>query len=128
MSKMINLTEFADGAVAERVNIELQKVLENLADPNTDPKKVRTVTVKISMKGDEKRDLANVTVTAATKLAPAKDIETKIVLDRDGRGKVVGQELKSGVKGQVFIDQDGDVAEDTGEKIISFKKTQGGSK
>jgi uncharacterized protein YuzE len=128
MPNMINLTEFADGAVAERVNIELQKVLENLTDPNTDPKKVRTVTVKISMKGDEKRDLANVTVTASTKLAPAKDIETKIVLDIDGKGKVVGQELKSGVKGQIFIDKDGDVAEDIGEKIISFKKSQGGTK
>jgi hypothetical protein len=127
MPNLINLTEFADGAVAERVNIELQKALENLADPNTDPKKVRSITVKISMKGDEKRDLANVTVTATTKLAPAKDIETKIVLDRDGKGKVVGQELKSGVKGQTFIDPEGDVAEDTGEKIISFKKTQGGS-
>jgi hypothetical protein len=52
MPNMINLTEFADGAVAERVNIELQKVLENLTDPNTDPKKVRTITVEISMKGE----------------------------------------------------------------------------
>jgi len=126
MTKIINLSEFADGAVAERVNIELQKALENLADPNTDPKKARTITIKITMKGDDKRDLANVTVTANTKLAPAKDIETRIVLDRDGRGKVVGQELKSGAKGQTFVDDDGDVSSDTGEKIISFKK-QGGS-
>ncbi|MGD6778815.1 replication terminator protein [Sutcliffiella horikoshii] len=126
MTKIINLSDFAEGAVAERVNIELQKALENLADPNTDPKKARTITLKITMKGDDKRDLANVTVTANTKLAPAKDIETRIVLDRDGKGKVVGQELKSGARGQTFVDVEGDVSTDTGEKIISFKK-QGGS-
>jgi hypothetical protein len=125
MPNMIDLSNFADGAVAERVNIEIQKVLENLADPNTDAKKARTITVKITMKGDEKRDLANVSVQASSKLAPAKEIETKIVLDRDGRGKIVGQELKSGVKGQVFMDSDGDVAEDTGKKIVDFRKTEG---
>lgn len=127
MANIINLTEFADGAFAEKVNIEILKVLENLADPNTDPKKARTVTVKITMKGDGNRDLANVSVSATSKLAPAKEIETKIILDRDAKGKVTGAELKSGVKGQTYIDNEGEVSEDTGEKIISFKK-QGGTK
>lgn len=119
---IIDLGEFADGAVSERVNIELQKVLDNLADPNTDPKRERTVTLKISIKGDDKRDLANVTVMASSKLAPAKSIESKIILDRDSKGRVVGQELKSGIVGQTFIDNDGDIAEDNGNKIINLKQ------
>lgn len=121
----IDLTEFADGAVAERFNIELNKVLENIADPNTDPKKVRKVTLTVSLKADDKRDIASVGIVAKSTIVPAKDIETKIVLDYDNRGKIIGQELKSGIKGQTFVDEDGDVSTDTGEKIINFRATGG---
>ncbi|POD45915.1 replication terminator protein [Pseudomonas syringae pv. syringae] len=123
----INLTDFADGAVAERFNMELSKVLENIADPNTDPKKVRKVTLTISLKADDKRDIAQVGIVAKTTLVPAKDIETKIVMGQDNKGKVVGAELKSGIKGQTFVDDDGDIASDTGDKIVDFRK-QGGTK
>lgn len=122
MAKIINLSEFADGAVAERFNIELRKVLENIADPNTDPKKARKVTLTVTLKADEQRDIANVSVQAKTVLAPAKQIETKIVMDYDGDGYVTGAELKSGLKGQSYITEDGEVADDRGNKIVSFKK------
>ncbi|WP_257279280.1 hypothetical protein [Clostridium botulinum] len=38
MEKMINLETFADGALAEKINMALKEVLENIADPNTDYK------------------------------------------------------------------------------------------
>lgn len=123
----INLMDFADGAVAERFNLELRKVLDNIADPNTDPKKVRKVTLTVSLKADDKRDIASVGIVAKSTIVPAKDIETKIVLDYDTKGNVIGQELKSGAKGQTFMDVDGDMATDTGEKIINFR-AQGGNK
>lgn len=126
---IIDMNSFADGAVAERFNLELQKVLENIADPNTDPKKVRKVAVTVSVKADEKRDIASVSIQAKTTLAPAKDIETKIVMDYDAKGRVTGQELKSGAKGQTFITPNGEIATDTGEiltpeegKVIDFKQ------
>ncbi|MCT4573522.1 replication terminator protein, partial [Bacillus thuringiensis] len=52
---MIDLNSFADGALFERVNIELKKVLENIADPNTDPKKVRKINITIAVAGDQQR-------------------------------------------------------------------------
>lgn len=124
---MINLSSFADGAVAERFNIELEKVLENISDPNTDPKKTRKLTLTLSFKADEERDITSVGVQAKTSLAPAKDIQTKIVMDRGGDGKVIGQELKSGVKGQTYMTDDGDVADDRG-KVVNYKKFGGDSK
>jgi len=124
MSKIIDLNSFAQGSLQERVNIELQKVLANIADPNTDPKKVRKVTLTLSISGDDQRNLAAVQIQAKSNLAPAKAIETKIIMDLDHKGKVTGAELKSGVQGQTYIDTDGDVATDTGEKIISFKATK----
>lgn len=123
MSEIIDLSSFADGAVAERFNQELKKLLENIADPNTDPKKARKLTLTVTLKADEKRDLATVNVVAKSTLAPAKDIETKIIMDYDNEGKVIGAELKSGAKGQTFITEDGEVVDDKG-KVINFKANQ----
>jgi hypothetical protein len=123
----INLQELAGGAVSEKFNRELQKVLNNIADPNTDAGKVRTIELKIKLKADEKRDVINATVSAVSKLAPAKEVETKIMLGRDNAGRVVGAELKSGIPGQTFIDEAGDVAEDDGTKIIDLRKVKGGN-
>ncbi|MGE6718691.1 replication terminator protein [Peribacillus frigoritolerans] len=123
MSKIIDLNTFAEGALSERFNNELQRVLENIADPNTDPKKTRKLTMTVAFNADEKRDVIFTSVLAKLSLAPAKQIEAKLMMDFDGNGKITGAELKSGVKGQTFIDTDGDISTDQGEKIISFKNT-----
>ncbi|KZE66777.1 replication terminator protein [Fictibacillus phosphorivorans] len=122
MANIINLSSFAEGAVAERFNAELQKILENIADPNTDAAKVRKLTLTLSFKADEKRDIVVTSVQAKSALSPAKHIETKIVMDLDNRGNVTGAELKSGIKGQSYITEDGEVETDVGEKVISFKQ------
>ncbi|MGD6993968.1 replication terminator protein [Sutcliffiella horikoshii] len=121
MSNIIDLNNFAEGALAERFNEELQKVLENIADPNTDVKKVRKLTLTVSLRADEKRDVVFTSVLAKSSLAPAKEIEAKLLMDLDGRGKITGAELKSGIKGQTYITDEGEVESDRGEKIISFR-------
>lgn len=45
MFEITNLSEMSNGAVNERFNYELQKVVENICDPNTDPKKKRKITL-----------------------------------------------------------------------------------
>lgn len=42
---------------------------------------------------------------------------TTIIMDRDNDGKVVGAELKSTMQGQTYMDNDGDLADDTGNKV-----------
>ena len=127
MSNMVDLNTFANGGLAEKFDDELKKVLENIADPNTDATKVRSVTVTISLKGDKNREIAATSIRATSKLAPYEDIETQIIMDRDNNGKVIGKELKSGIKGQTYMEEDG-VYSDTGEKVIDFKQKSGGNK
>lgn len=122
MSKVIDLSTFANGAVAERFDLELKKVLENISDPNTDAKKARKLTLTVTLKADDERDIAFVDVVAKSALAPAKGIETKIILDTDSNGKITGAELKSGIKDQAFIDDDGDISDDKGNKIVEYQK------
>lgn len=118
----IDLNTFANGALAERANEELQKILENIADPNTDAKKKRKLTLTITLAADKKRDVILTNVLAKSTLAPADEIEAKILMDLDNEGKVTGAELKSGMKGQTFIDvETGEIEEDTGKKIVNFR-------
>ncbi|MBM7585822.1 hypothetical protein JOC86_002364 [Bacillus pakistanensis] len=123
MTQIVDLNEFADGAVAERFNLELQKVLENFADLNTDPTAKRKINLVITLAGDEARDVILANVQAKTSLAPAKKLEAKIIMDLDDKGKVTGKELKSGVKGQTRVDlETGEIQEDTGSRIYSFRQ------
>ncbi|MDA2559877.1 replication terminator protein [Bacillus cereus] len=131
----IDLNSFADGAVAERFDAEFERVLENMADPNTDPKKPRTITLTLSITGDKKREVWDCQVQAKSKLAPTIEVGSKILMGRDHDGQVVGQELASGIKGQYYMDMEGDVANDVGEKVkteelptengvVDFRKTK----
>ncbi|WML38678.1 replication terminator protein [Neobacillus sp. OS1-2] len=124
MPNIVDLNTFANGALAERFNQELQKVMNNVVDPNTDPNKVRKVTMTVSISSDDNRELSDVSVQVKSTLVPAKNIQTKIIMDYDGQGKVTGAELKSGAKGQTFIDQEGGVSDDKGNKIIDLRQQQ----
>ncbi|MFY0127900.1 MULTISPECIES: replication terminator protein [Bacillus cereus group] len=115
----IDLNTFAEGALAERFDTEFQRVLENIADPNTDPTKKRKITLTLTLSGTKKREVLDCIVQAKSTLAPTEEIGTKILMGQDATGEIVGQELSSGIKGQMFIDRDGDIANDIGEKIVS---------
>lgn len=86
--RMIQLNTFADGAIAEQFEIEFQKVLMNLADPNTDPFAERTVTITFKIKGDDaERETAKIKASVTSKIAPQKEISSHVVVDV--RGNIV---------------------------------------
>ena len=117
----LNLSNIANGAVDERFNLELVKVLKNIADLNTDPGKARKITLTVTFKGGTERNMAKVSVDAKTTLAPAIGIETVLLLDHDKNGPVAN-ELKSGVPGQSFISEDGEVLDDIGKPVLVEKE------
>ncbi|KAA1180668.1 hypothetical protein BSK59_08400 [Paenibacillus odorifer] len=128
MKTNIDIGTLANGAVGERINLELQKVAENVQDPNTDWKKARKVTITITLKPDEEREIALVSADIKTTLAPAHGIATKLIFGMEKDGNVVAAELASGMKNQMMIDNDGDLADDKGQKVsyLERKQAQGG--
>ena len=48
--KHINLEQFAGGKLSVQLNKALEKVTENIQDPNTDAQKVRKINVSISFR------------------------------------------------------------------------------
>ncbi|MED3102303.1 replication terminator protein, partial [Bacillus thuringiensis] len=113
-----------DGALAERFHQEFERVMENMADLNTDPKKARKIVLTLSFAGDKKRDVWNCQVQATSKLAPTEAVESKILLDMDQNGNLVGQELASGIQGQFYMDLQGDVKTDIGQPVEEVEEKE----
>ena len=120
MEKMINLENLADGALAEKVNIALKEVLGNIADPNTDWKTKRKLTVDITFQAQEDRELALLDIQTKTKLAPPKSVGTRIVIGTDGKGGIVASEFGKQIPGQSTMR----VNEETGEVTTTAEEKE----
>ena len=100
----INIENFADGAFSEKLNDALIKVAENIQDPNTDPTAKRAINISIKFAPGKNRQIANTSITVATKLTPAEAIDTQMVMGTDIRpGRVEISEYNGQVKGQMSI-------------------------
>lgn len=104
MSK-VKLEEFAGGALQEKFDDAMEKVLTNLMDPNTPWKNKRKISVEITFTQNEDRDDTSVNVSVVPKLAPVKPIETKMAIGKDlATGKVFAEEYGKQIRGQMTLD------------------------
>lgn len=118
----VDIARLAGGAMAERINRELQKVAENIMDPNTKADAVRTVTISIKIKPNEARQLGAADIEVKSSLVPAKGVPTAFVFDFDKEGKAVMKELSTGNdRDQLAFDETGTVVDGTGESVGNSK-------
>ena len=54
--KHIDLEQFAGGKLSVQLNKALEKITENVQDPNTDAQKVRKINVSISFRPNDERN------------------------------------------------------------------------
>ncbi|WP_423348504.1 replication terminator protein [Lactiplantibacillus plantarum] len=120
-----NLSAISNGAVQEKWNKEVERVAANIIDPNTDPKKKRKLTLTMMLTPNDDRSVISVDTEVKSTLAPQSSVGTTMMAGRNlNTGKVEVNELKSGVRGQTFIDQDGTVKTDTGTPVEEIEKQQ----
>lgn len=123
----INIESLKNGAVAERFNDAIARIIENVMDKNTDYKVNRKVVISLSMKPNEDRDLISTTIDVKTTLAPPKVLQTMIAIGRNGEtvgATEVGQQLV----GQRKIDvETGEIVE-VGNKLIEMQSRAAGGK
>lgn len=99
------LEDFAGGAVAERIGIAIQQVYENIANPNMEAEKARKLTIELTFK-PSKEDRTDVDVIAVVKtsLQPQKAISSRMIVESDGKGNVLGAEWnRETMRGQMEI-------------------------
>nr|DAO07283.1 MAG TPA: hypothetical protein [Caudoviricetes sp.] len=138
--KHINLEQFAGGKLSVQLNKALEKITENVQDPNTDAQKVRKINVSISFRPNDERNFVATTVETKLSLAPELGATTALSMGRDLRtGEVEAIEIFNQIPGQMsvndVIDQEEEEPQkafdpDTGEiyepsnKVIDLRKAK----
>ncbi|WP_324173917.1 hypothetical protein [Staphylococcus pseudintermedius] len=124
----VKLSELGQGALQELFESELEKVIENINDINTDPTKKRKITMTIDIKSDEYREIIFADAKVKSNLVSMDSTGIKLFNIVDENGERVVNELRSGAKGQAFIDDDGSIKNDDGSDIEETSKTKKTSK
>ncbi|WP_192944551.1 replication terminator protein [Ligilactobacillus agilis] len=128
MKKLIdlNLSQIADGELQKLVDVEAKKLFANILDFNTVVTAKRKLTINLIFSPDEDdREDIKLNFDVVSKLAPLAGRATKIKAERDlDTGQVTAAEIKSGVKGQTFIDENGELRTDTGERVADVEKEE----
>lgn len=121
-----NLSEIAEGAVQAKFAKEVERVCENILDPNTDAGKKRKITLTLTYVPNDQRNSVDVGVEAKSTLAPQVGTSTTMLLGRDmNTGFIAANELKSNVPGQTYIDmEDGKPKTDVGEPVDEVESKQ----
>ena len=108
MSKEANaksILEMAHGAIMERTDYEMKKVLDNILDPNTKAAKKRTLTVTLELLPDDDRRQIQVKATSKSKLEPTNAVSTALYITGDGdTGEATAVEMVPQVPGQTAFD------------------------
>lgn len=119
------LSGLANGAVQEKLDMELNKIFENIHDPNTNATDKRAITIKLELVPDENRQTIKVNSNISIKLANIKDVSTTILTGKNiASGRIEARELKSSVPGQTYFDDDLNLRSDVGEPIDVIEREE----
>ena len=100
----ISLLEAAQGAIKERVDSEVARIVENIFNPNTDASKKRQLVIKVEFTPNNDRSYVQIKATAESKLQPFSAIQTAISVGVDSNGEFHAVEMVPNVPGQMSFD------------------------
>lgn len=96
-----SILQMARGAIQERIDYEMAKVIDNILDPNTSTQKKRKLILTIELQPDDNRQTVFVNCTAKSVLCPTNPVSTSLYITGDGAtGEVVAVEMVPNVPGQ----------------------------
>lgn len=98
MEQVNSILDFANGAITERINYELVKVLENIKNPNTDDKP-RKLTVDITITPINERQAVTLNTTVKKKLSTTSSVQTQMAV-QTMNDRIAGYELTGIPDGQ----------------------------
>ena len=99
-----SILQMARGAIQERVDYEISRIVENILDYNTEACLERKLTLTIKLKPDENRQYIKIAASAASKLAPATPVGTTLGIAADSNGEMVIVESVPQVPGQMNLE------------------------
>ena len=95
-----SILQMARGAIQERADYEITKILDNILDPNTSATAARKLTLTLTLKPDDTRQNIAVGVVAKSTLEATNPVTTSLyVADQDTIVEMVPQ-----LPGQIDMD------------------------
>lgn len=99
-----SILEMARGAIKERADYEMGKIIDNIMDVNTTATKKRTLTITVDVTPDDTRQQLVVKVIAKSKLEPTNPVTTTLSIASDGNGEMAIYEWTPQLPGQRNFD------------------------
>ena len=99
-----NISELAEGAVQEKIDQEVRKIVANILDVNTAFKPTRKLIIDVEFSADSTRQVIETNVTVKSKIQPSESVSTLVMAGRNDSGYIQAAELKSNAPGQMFFD------------------------
>ena len=112
-----SLDQMMDGALVERFNEDLQRVMQNVFDMRTDPKKPRKISLIFTFRPNDRRDAAEMFADVKVVTAPPVSLSQTVLMSVNDNGFVTLTERTDQIPGQMDIDGN----EKPLPKEISFK-------
>ncbi len=110
-----SILQMARGAIQERVDYEMARVIDNIMDANTLPTAKRKLTLTLELKPDADRQVITVSCTAKSALAATNPVITSLYV-ADGENVV---EMAPQIPGQTDL-SGGEEAAPAALKIVKF--------
>ncbi len=101
--KRDSILRMAAGAIEEKVDYEVTRVIDNILDLNTDPKAKRKISITLTFQPDAERKHINIQAEAKSTLAPTAAVATSMMITADGNGEMVVAEMVPQIPGQMNI-------------------------
>ena len=99
-----SILEMAMGAIEERVNYEMDRVIANIMDRSTKATGKRKVVVTLELIPDDERKVVTVSASAKSTLVPTNPIMTSLYVGTDpSTGELLVQEMVPQIPGQLSI-------------------------
>lgn len=99
--KRDSILRMASGAIEEKVDYEVSRVIDNILDLNTKPDAKRKITITLVFQPDAERKHISIQAEAKSTLVPTAAVATSMVITSDGNGEMVVAELTPQIPGQL---------------------------
>ncbi len=98
-----SILRMARGAIEERTDYEVSRVIDNIMDLNTDPKAKRKISLTLTFAPDATRSIIQLFVDVKSTLCPTGTVSTALCITSDNDGEMVIAEMTPQIPGQISI-------------------------
>ena len=95
-----SILQMARGAIMESVDREMNTVIDNIIDENTNPAAKRKLTVTLEFSPDDNREVVSVIASVKTTLCSANSVTTALYISKAKKGSAEAFEMVPNIPGQ----------------------------